>query len=257
MPHSLTDPKLTEYGAGQFPATQWDMVAAAALRSSPESEAALASLCEAYWYPVYAYVRRRGHAADDAQDLTQEFFTSLLEKGALRVADRARGRFRTFLLTALQNFLVKEWTKATAQKRGGGRAPLSLDFAMAEDRYMREPADDWTPERVYERRWALTVLSRAKKRLKQRYVDSGSPQVFERLGVFLTDAPEAPPYEDVAAKVDMTVGAVKMAVHRLRDRYREAIREEIAQMVSDPTEVDDELNALLAALQGDESPRHV
>ncbi|NCO42181.1 MAG: RNA polymerase subunit sigma-24 [Armatimonadetes bacterium CG_4_10_14_3_um_filter_66_18] len=233
------------------------MVAMAGDRSSPESGGALASLCEAYWYPLYAYVRRRGYSPDDAEDLTQEFFTTLLEKQTLRVADRERGRFRTFLLTALSNFLSKERVRASAQKRGGGQLPLSLDFSSAEDWYSREPADQSTPERIYERRWALTVLDRVRQRVRRRYVDVGKERLFDHLKVFLSGEDDAPPVRQLAQELCMAEGAVKMAVHRLRERYREALRNEIARMVPDPAEVDDEINSLLAALQSDDSAAHV
>lgn len=239
----------SSHGGEQFPATQWEMVAMAGDKSSPDSDAALAALCEAYWYPLYAYVRRRGYSPDDAEDLTQEFFATLLEKGTLRVADRNRGRFRTFLLTALSNFLTKEWVKRTAQKRGGGRSPLSLDFAAAERRYAREPADEWTPERIFERRWALTVLDRAGKALQRKYVEGGKGKLFDTLKVFLSDRNEAPPLAEVAKRLGMTVGAVKMAVHRLRRAYWNALREEIGNMVADPSEIDDEIRSVRAALQ--------
>ena len=255
-PKSTTPPGGSSSGGEQFPATQWEMVAMAGDRSSPDSRTALAALCEAYWYPLYAYVRRRGYSPDDAEDLTQEFFANLLEKETLRVADRSRGRFRTFLLTALSNFLSKQWVKSTALKRGGGRSPLSLDFVDAEKRYAREPADEWTPERVYERRWALTVLDRAGKALRRQYADAGKAKLFDALKVYLLDRAEAPPLAQVAGELGMTVGAVKMAVHRLRRGYRDALREEISQMVSDPSEVDDELRSLLNALRSDRPTSH-
>ena len=234
----------------------WDMVAVAGDRSLPESEGALAALCEAYWYPLYAYVRRRGYSPDDAQDLTQEFFATLLEKETLRVADKTRGRFRTFLLTALSNFLSKEHAKATAQKRGGGQLQISLDFSAAEDWYSREPADEESPEKIFERRLALTVLDRVLKRLRGRYVEAGKGKQFDQLKVFVTDEAETPPISQLARDLGMAEGAAKMAVHRLRQRYRETLREEISRMVPEPDEVDDEVNSLLAAL-GSDASRHL
>jgi len=226
---------------------------AAGERASQERDEALATLCETYWYPLYAYVRRSGHSADDAEDLTQEFFATLLEKGYVDAADRERGRFRSFLLTALKRFLSKEHDKATAKKRGGGQSPLPLDIQSAEDQYALEPADDLTPERVFERRWALTVLDKVMDRLRQRYAESGKTGVFDRLKVFLTGDSDTPAYGQVAPALEMTEGAVKVAVHRLRERYRETLRDEIAQTVGDPNDVEDELNSLLAALRGEGS----
>ena len=248
--HSRTSP-LTS--AGQFATTHWSVVIAAGEGSSPESETALATLCETYWYPLYAYVRRRGHTAEDAQDLTQAFFAVLLEKEYVRAADRERGRFRSFLLTALKRFLSKERDKARAQKRGGGRITISLDMQSGESRYAQEPSHEWTPERVYERRWALTLLDQTMARLRRRYVDTGKAEVFDGLKAFLSGEGDAPAYGEVAEEMGMTEGAVKVAVHRLRQRYRDALRSEIAQTVADPAEVDDELDHLLEAIRGEKT----
>jgi len=251
MSHKAQEPTPGRGAGSHFATTHWSIVLAAGRRGSPESRRALATLCEAYWYPLYAYVRRRGHAAADAQDLTQAFFATLLEKEYVRAADRERGRFRSFLLTALKRFLAKEWHHAHAQKRGGSRGPVSLDVRSGEARYSLEPSHEWTPERVYERRWALTLLDQVMTRLRQHYVAEGRDQLFDHLKVLLTGETGAPPYSQIAVELGMTEGAVKVAVHRLRRRYRSLLRLEIAQTVADPREVDDELGLLLAALRGE------
>jgi RNA polymerase sigma-70 factor (ECF subfamily) len=224
------------------------VVIAAGRRKTPESDTALAALCEIYWYPLYVYVRRQGHQPADAQDLTQEFFARLLEKHYLRAAHRERGRFRTFLLTALKRFLQNERKRAAAQKRGGGRPTLSIDFESGEERFQRELSDDWTPERVYERRWALTLLNHVLDRLEGDYTEKRKGPLFQRLRVFITATTTVPSYAEVAAELGMTKGSVKVAVHRLRQRYRDLLRAEIANTVSSEDDVDEELDHLLAAI---------
>lgn len=223
---------------------------AAGRRQTPESDTALASLCEIYWYPLYAYVRRQGHQPAEAQDLTQEFFARVLEKHYLDAADRERGRFRTFLLTALKRFLQNERKRATAQKRGGGRPTLSIDFESGEERFQRELSHDWTPERVYERRWALTLLDHVLNGLERDYAEKGKGPLFERLRVFITATTTAPSYEELAAELGMTKGSIRVAVHRLRQRYRDLLRAEIANTVSSEDDVDEELDHLLAVIVG-------
>jgi RNA polymerase sigma-70 factor (ECF subfamily) len=242
--------KVGQSGQRSFATTHWSIVLAAAHDSRPDARAALATLCETYWYPLYAYVRRLGYKAEDAQDLTQGFFAALLEKRYVKAADRERGRFRSFLLTALKRFLSKERDRAHAQKRGGTARPISLDLESGESRYSLEPSHDVTPEAIYERRWALTVLDRVIVRLRQTYVDAGKAAFFESLKAFLTGETGAPPYGQVARDLAMSEGAVKVAVHRLRRRYRDLLRFEIAQTVADPEAVEDELKYLLAVLQG-------
>jgi DNA-directed RNA polymerase specialized sigma24 family protein len=237
-------------GARSFATTHWSIVLAAARGSRPDARAALATLCETYWYPLYAYVRRLGHKADEAQDLTQGFFAALLEKRYVKAADRERGRFRSFLLTALKRFLSKERDRAHARKRGGDAPPISLDLEAGDGRYALEPSHDVTPEAIYERRWALTILDRVIMGLRQNYAGAGKAGLFDRLKEFLTGEPDASPYERVARELGMSEGAVKVAVHRLRRRYRDLLRAEIARTVADPEEVDDELKYLLAVLQG-------
>ncbi|HEX5105489.1 MAG TPA: sigma-70 family RNA polymerase sigma factor [Pirellulaceae bacterium] len=233
----------------QFHTTHWSLIAAAA-EPSETSQAALEDLCQAYWYPVYAFIRRRGRSAEDARDLTQEFFATLLEKGYLADADPERGRFRSFLLTAVARFVSKQHEKAAAQKRGGGRPPLSLNFDDGETRYQHEPSHDWTAERIFERRWALTLLDRTLARLRQEHETSGKLPQFEALKVFLTGEAGTPALRQVAENLGTTEGAVKVAIHHLRQKYRDSLREEIAQTVAAQEDVDSELQALLAALRG-------
>jgi RNA polymerase sigma-70 factor (ECF subfamily) len=228
--------------------THWSLVIAAQQRGTPGGQAALASLCAAYWYPLYAYIRSQGFSADQAEDLTQGFFAHLFEKDTLRAADRARGRFRSFLLTACKHFLVNEREKAHALKRGGGQAPLSLDFGPAEGRYRLEPAHPWTPERLYERRWALTLLSNVLARLREEYQAAGKDVQFDSLKPFLGGEEVAVSYAEVARHLGKTEGAVKEAVRRLRLRYREQLRAEIARTVEEEAQIDDEIRDLFAAL---------
>ncbi len=229
-----------------FATTRWSLVVAARGDSSA-ARAALAELCRLYWYPLYAFVRRRGHAHDEAQDLTQEFFTRLLERDDLAAVDPARGRFRAFLLAACRHFLSNEHDRATALKRGGGRQLLSLDFGDADRRYAAEPGHEQTPERLFERRWALTLLDRVVQRLREHYETAGQLPLFEALKGSLTGA-AGDSHAEAAAALGMTPGAVKVAAHRLRQRYRDLLRDEIAQTVEDPAAVDDEIRALFSAL---------
>ena len=229
-----------------FATTQWNMVLAARDGTATEARRALELLCEAYWYPLYAFVRRRGHEADEARDLTQAFFADLLGRDFLAAVDRSKGRFRSFLLASLEHFLSHERDKAHALKKGGGVPPLSLDSAMAETRYSHEPADRVTPETVFERRWGLTVMERAMDRLR---AESAKDERFERLKPYLTGSDEHTPYKEAAEALGMTETAVKAAVHRLRQRFGRLLREEIAQTVADPAEVDDELRHLLSVVR--------
>ena len=240
--------RTTGEGGAQFAPTRWTLVLTARAADSPAAAKALAELCQLYWYPLYAYVRRRGYAPHDAQDLTQEFFARLLEKDYLLAADRQRGKLRSFLLVALNHFLAKERRRANAQKRGGGQVPLSLDFAAGEARYTLEPAHDLTPEKIYERRWAMTVLDRAVARLEAEFDAAGKRAHFDRLKDFLAGGEAATSYAQVAADLGLTEGAVKVAVHRLRRRCRELLQAEIAETVADPGAVEEELRQLVAAL---------
>jgi RNA polymerase sigma-70 factor (ECF subfamily) len=253
-PHPETDARMAEpepltAGAPRFATTHWSLVVAAGQGDSPDARAALATLCQTYWYPLYAYVRRHGRGAEEAQDLTQAFFAELLEKEYLQDADRERGKFRAFLLTAFKHFLSKERDRASALKRGGGRATLSLDLPAGERRYRLEPADQATPETLFERRWALTLLDQVLARLRQEYAGSGKGPLFEQLKGFLAGEKGPEPYAQLAREFGMTEGAFKVAVHRVRRRYRELLRAEIAQTVDSPEEVDDELRHLFEAIR--------
>jgi len=242
------DGESSEEGGARFDTTHWSVVLAAGHPSSPDSSRALATLCQSYWYPLYVYVRRKVRNTDEAQDLTQEFFATLLEKEYLAVARPQRGRFRSFLLTAFKNFLANEWDKRKAQKRGGSHSPIPLDFTVGEDRYLREPADELTPERIYERQWALTLLDRVLGRLRDEFVQAGKEEHFDRLKLFLTGQKAAVSYTDVARDLGTSEGAAKVAVHRMRRRYRELLRAEIAETVSGPGEVEDEIRSLFNTL---------
>ena len=215
---------------------------------APDSKAALARLCERYWPPLYAYVRRRGYAVEDAQDLTQEFFARLLEKDYLKAADWGKGRFRTFLLTCFERFLANDYDRSRAQKRGGGRKLISLDVASGEDAYIREPAHEMTPDKLYEKQWALTLLEQVLRQLRDEYVRSGKGDLFDRLKSCLTADEAHVTYRELSEMMEMTEGSVKVSVHRLRKRYREILRAEIMLTIAEPEEVEDELRLLFAAL---------
>lgn len=221
---------------------------AAGRRSSPDARDALASLCQTYWYPLYAFVRRKGHSPADAQDLTQEFFTRLLEKNIAGKADRSRGKFRSFLLASLNHFLAKEWRSAGTSKRGGGRVALSLDLAAGENRYSLEPTHELTAEKIYQRRWALTLLEKTLAKLRDEFAASGKLELFDHMKPYLGGDESTVPYREIAVELEKTEGAVKVAVHRLRQRCRELLRAEIAETVSDPKEVDEELRDLFEAV---------
>jgi RNA polymerase sigma factor (sigma-70 family) len=232
----------------RFATTRWSVVVAAGRTPSPDTRQALAALCEAYWYPLYAFVRRKGHSVDDAQDLTQAFFAELLEKDRLRAADRERGRFRTFLLASLEHFLANQWRRAGAAKRGRGRPTISLDLERGESQYRLEPAHELTPEKLYERRWALTMLDNALSKLREEYAQREKLDLFDRLRGCLGGDKQRVPYAQLAADLDMTEAAIKVAVHRLRKRYRDILRAEIAETVDSPEEIDDELRDLFRAV---------
>ena len=231
-----------------FPVTQWTLVVAAGATPSPESAAALERLCAAYWYPLYAYVRRCGHSPCDAEDLTQEFFARLLEHHWIARADRELGRFRSFLLTAMKRFLANEWAKAQTLKRGGGVRLVPLQLDAAETRYSREPADTSTPEQVYEKQWALMLLEAVMKRLREDYVRDGKGALFDALQPCLIGSREAQPYPVLAAQLGMAEGAVRTAVCRLRERYRMRTKQEIGQTVASPAEINGELRHLFRVL---------
>ena len=235
---------MSTQGIDIFETTHWSLVLAAGRSSSPASTAALTSLCETYWYPLYAYVRRRVDTVDEARDLTQEFFANFIEKRYFATARPERGRFRAFLLTTFKHFLANEWDKARALKRGGGSSPISLDFDKGESRFHLEPQDDLTPERLYDRQWALTLLKRVLDTLRDEFVRDGKQQQFDHLKQFVSGRPPAGGYAEAAAGLGMSEGAAKVAAHRLRRLYRKLLREEISQTVSTPGEVDDEIRNL-------------
>jgi RNA polymerase sigma-70 factor (ECF subfamily) len=220
----------------------------AAKSDTVTTQAALEKLCRTYWYPLYAFVRRRGRSAHDAQDLTQAFFARLLARNWVGDADRERGRFRTFLLTAMSRFLSDEWDKARAQKRGGGLEHVPVQLDSAETRYGHEPIDDHTPEQLYERGWALTLLDTVLHRLRAEYDTSGKSELFTTLHPTLVGDRESQPYAELAARLRMNEGAVKVAVHRLRARYRHLLRDEITQTMARAEDVDDELRHLFSVL---------
>jgi RNA polymerase sigma-70 factor (ECF subfamily) len=244
----LPEPEGSEPQAGRFHTTCWDDILAARDSASPEAREALAQLCRAYWYPLYAYVRRKGYPREQAEDLTQGFFSDGLARHSLRAVDPDRGRFRSFLLTSFENHQKNEHQRQKRVKRGGRIKTVSIDTGDAEARYHREPAHIATAERLYDRRWALTVLDRALDRLERRMADRGQRPLFDRLKAALLGDSDAVAYARVASELGLTEGAVKVAAHRLRERLRDLIREEIATTVADPAQIDDEIRDLFSAL---------
>jgi len=233
-----------------FPTTHWSVVLAGADSANPESRRALETLCRQYWYPVYAHARLLGHDKDAAQDLAQNFFVYLLEKRVLKVADPERGRFRAFLKVTFSHFLANERRTARALKRGGGRANLCVDADAAESRYRLEPVDATTPEQSFERLWARTMLARSFERIEGEMRDEGTFDRFRNLQPFLTGKAGDDAYRRVGRELGLSVGAVKSAVYRLRRRFGQVLRDEVAHTVRDPRQVDDELRHLFAALDG-------
>ena len=232
----------------RFDTTRWSLVLTAAGRDSSDARRALATLCETYWYPLYAYVRRQGYPAPDAQDLTQAFFARLLEKHDVEDARRDRGRFRSFLLASLRHFLLNEAQSRRTLKRGGGDVPLSLDLETAEGRYLGEPIDRCTPETIFDRRWALTVLDRVLLRLRRQAIDSGKVAELDALKACLTGEIPHGSYRALGHELGLTEGAVKVAVHRLKRRFQRLLREEIAQTVLSSDAIDEEIQYLFSAL---------
>jgi RNA polymerase sigma-70 factor (ECF subfamily) len=233
-----------------FTTTHWSVVLAAGHESSPGAQEALEKLCRTYWYPLYAFARRQGCAVEEAEDMTQEFFARLLAKNYLSLADPARGRFRSFLLTSLKNFLANEWRLVSRAKRGGGQQFIPLDTENAEGRYAHEPVDEASPDKLYEKRWAATVLEQAMDRLHEEFRATGREKLFAELKAFVWGDRDVTSQVEVAARLRMSEGAVNVAVHRMRRRYRELLRAEIADTVASPAEVDEELHHLKAVLSG-------
>jgi RNA polymerase sigma-70 factor (ECF subfamily) len=242
------DPNATRTGDGRFTSTQWSLVLQAGDPTTGPARQALATLCQRYWYPLYAFVRRRTGSADRAEDLTQGFFGHLLQSGLLASADPGKGRFRAYLLACCKHYLANEHARANARKRGGGRDPLALDLTDADRRFRHEPADTLTPERLFERRWALTILEEALARLEGEFTSPGKRAQFERLRPALVLDPEAVPYARVAADLGVSEESVKKTVSRMRKRWSELVRERVADTVTDANQVDDEIRALFAAL---------
>jgi RNA polymerase sigma factor (sigma-70 family) len=234
----------------QFRTTRWSVIVAAAESQLPGSQAALTELCRHYWYPLYAFARRRGNAPHDAQDLTQAFFLHLLEHRALKRVNPLKGKFRSFLLASFRNFLADETDRARSLKRGGGREFVCLDAENAEDRYQLEPADHLTSERIFDARWAMILLTRAVERLREECAASGEIARFEVLRPFIgVDIGNAPPsYEEVAKSLGISPGATKTAIHRFRKQYASFLRQEVGRTVSDPAEIDEEIRSLCDAL---------
>jgi len=248
MSHDHEDHETTPTRQNWFATTHWTVVRAAGDSASPQATEALERLCRLYWYPLYAYIRRKGHSPQDAEDLTQSFFAHLLEKNYLALVSKQRGRFRSFLLTSLQNFLAHDWERGRAAKRGGGRTLLSWDALSGESRYALEPALDLTPEKIFEQRCAATLFQKALAGLEREMADAGKSEQFDRLKGFLSAEAHAGAYAEAAAILAMTPGAVGVAVHRLRQRYGELVREEIAHTVTSPTEIEDEMRYLIQLL---------
>jgi DNA-directed RNA polymerase specialized sigma24 family protein len=233
--------------AREFATTHWSVILEAGGGASEQADAALDQLCRSYWYPLYAYVRRQGHDAHDAQDLTQGFFARFLERKHVLLADPERGKFRTFLLCSLKHFLIGEWEKSSAVKRGGEHAIFSWDEKTAEGRYLAEPVDGLTPERIYEKRWAVTVLEKVLGRLREKYVAGEKAELFDALKPYVWG--DKMVEGEMVARLGMTEGAVRVAMHRLRENYRELLRNEVAGTVATLAEVDEELRHLAAALR--------
>ncbi len=234
--------------ADRFPTTHWSRVVAAGDRAAPEARDALAQLCRTYWYPLYAFVRRKGHGPEDAQDLVQGFFAVLLERDALAALDRDKGRFRAFLMAACTHYLSNQIDFRNARKRGGCRSIVSIDGLEAETRYGSEPAHELTAERLYQRRWATTVLERVLAALEAAMQQAGKARLFQALRPALLGDAERVPYARIAAELGISEGAARAAAHRLRNRYRTLLQEEVARTVADPAEVAEEVQDLFVAL---------
>ncbi len=235
---------------GIFATTHWSVVLAAGQQGTSQSAAALERLCQTYWYPLYVYVRRRGYSVEDAQDLTQRFFVTVLQKRGLGMADPERGRFRTFLLKSLEHFLTDDWRRGQRIKRGGGTFQVPLDSVLAEARYAAELIDSTTPERAYETRWAMTLVEQVLQRIRQDYARAGKERLFAALQDFLWGADPTVSYAVLAKSLGLTEVALRAAVYRLREQYRERLRAEVAHTVGQTNEVDDELHYLIRIIGG-------
>jgi RNA polymerase sigma factor (sigma-70 family) len=236
--------------AGQFRTTHWSVVLRSAQTQVPGSRTALAELCQLYWYPLYAFVRRRGYSPEDAQDLTQGFFLSLLERKSLRQVSPEKGKFRSFLLASLKNYLSDAFDRDNSAKRGGQFQFVALDFEDGEERYHGEQVDSLSPEKIFDARWALTLLNHAFGRLRQEYLSQNKIAIIDTLQPFLdpTNSKRLPSYEEVADQLQVSLAGVKTLIHRLRRRYSEILREEVARTVTDARSIDDEIHSLCEAL---------
>jgi DNA-directed RNA polymerase specialized sigma24 family protein len=249
----LPDDEIPPYAGGpdlpaKFPTTQWTVVLAAGRTDSPQGARALERLCQTYWYPLYVFIRRRGHDAHTAQDLTQDFFAGLFERDALSGLSKERGRFRSFLLASLMNLLRNDWDKRSALKRGGGRKIISFDEIVPEERYRSEPVEGMTPGRLFERRWALLVIERVLKRLEVEHESEGKRDFFQIVRPFLTVEADAAARAQSAVQLNLSEGAFKVALHRFRRRFGELMRREVAHTVDSPEEVEAEIRHLLDVL---------
>ena len=242
-----TEEKSTVGRGDVFATTCWTVVVAAGGPGSPSADVALEELCRTYWYPLYAYVRHQGHSPEDAEDLTQAFFSRFLSKNYLADLDSNRGRFRAFLLASLKHFLANEWDRSRRQKRGGGAPVLSLDYQGADTRYQIDPPDNSSPDRLYDRAWATTLLERVIARLREENLADDKAGQFEHLKSYLMVGTGDIPYAAAAAALGTTEGAVRVAVHRLRRRYRELLQQEIIQTLADPAQAEEEMRSLMAA----------
>jgi RNA polymerase sigma-70 factor (ECF subfamily) len=240
-------PAPTPTRADTFATTHWTVVLAAGQGRTPQADNALEELCRTYWYPLYAYVRRRGYTHEDAEDLTQGFFERFLERNYLEGLSSEKGRFRAFLLASLKHFLANEWDRAHCQKRGGDAPTLSLDWQGADSRYQINVPDDLSPDKIYDREWALALLERVITRLRDECLAGEQSRLFDQLKPFLTMDKAAVPYAQAAAELGLAEGAVRVAVHRLRKRYRGLLRDEITQTLADPAQVEEEMRTLLGA----------
>jgi RNA polymerase sigma factor (sigma-70 family) len=245
------DPSASSSGHSDwFTTTHWSVVLAATGSNSPEAQQALEQLCQTYWYPLYVFVRRQGNSPEDAQDLTQAFFERILERNYFGQADRSKGRLRAFLLASLKHFLSDQRDRRDAAKRGGGRRMLSLDAHTAEERYQLEPADTMTPEKLYERRWAFTLLEKARTNLRSEYDAAGKTELYQLLKVLEPGSGDGTTYADIGQRLGKSESAIKSEASRLRLRYGELVRSEIAQTVASVTEIDDEVRHLLTVIGG-------
>ena len=231
---------------GSFRTTRWTVIRAARAKNEPDSAAALASLCEAYWYPLYFFVRRLGHNAEDARDLTQGYFLKLMERDYLDTVREEAGKFRSFLLASMKHYLANVKRDAAALKRGGGQAPISLDIDVAENRYRLEPVDESTPEKAYERRWALAVIDRARASLRNEFETASKGRHFHLLAGHLSGSGDGKSYREIAEELETTEAAVKMSVSRMRRQFGRALRDQIADTVDNTEDIDAEVKYLLS-----------